>query len=217
MIFEDRHHAGKELVKALKPYNKAPNTLVLGLPRGGVVVAYEVADALKLPLDIICPRKVGAPYNSELALGAVTHTGEGFYNEELILELGVSQKYLQSEIENQKKISAQRMKLYRANRPPLNLEGLNVLLVDDGLATGATMKAAIISAKAQNAAKVIAAIPVGPPHTLDEISTMADEVVCLSAPTHFYAVGQFYNNFVGTEDEEVLDLLSKIPYKPNTR
>lgn len=216
MIYEDRRHAGRLLAEALRKYAGKPNTIVLGLPRGGVAVAYEVAATLKLPLDIVCPRKVGAPSNPELAIGAVTETGEGYFNDEMIEMLGVPDSYIQAEVAKEKARAAQRLKIYRQNRPPLNLEGMTVLLIDDGLATGATMKAAIQSVKAQDAAHVIAAVPVGPMHTVQEIAPEVDDIICPATPAYFMAVGQFYDNFDATEDEEVIELLSKMPLKPST-
>ncbi len=210
MIFSDRHEAGLKLAEALKKYANTPQTVVLGLPRGGVVVAYEVAKKLNLPLDIICPRKVGAPFNKELALGAVTDSGTGYFNEEIIDSLGVDQEYLQSEIEKEKLVSAQRMRLYRGSKLPLSLENKTIILVDDGIATGATMKAAIQATKDLGAIKTVVAVPIGPAHTISELFDLADDVVCLGTPTHFMAVGQFYDDFSATEDEEVVTLLQSL-------
>lgn len=207
MIFQDRSDAGKKLLPHLLQYEKAPNTIVIALPRGGVVTAYEVAQGLHLPLDIVCPRKIGAPYNPELALGAVTHTGAHFFNEDIIRQLEVSKAYLTQEIEKEKQVSLKRQLLYRKNKPPLDIHGKTVILVDDGLATGATMKAAIQWVKEQKAKKVVVAIPVAPPDTLKEVELLVDEVVCLYAPTFFSAVGQFYEDFRQTTDEEVMALL----------
>lgn len=210
MLFKDRSDAGKQLAAALLEYANQKNAIVIGLPRGGVVVAAEVAAKLNLPLDVICPRKVGAPFNPELALGAVTETGAGFFNEDLIKELQIPQNYLKVEIEKQKNIAEQRLLMYRKELPPLNLNGKIVLLVDDGLATGATMKAAIQFVKMQNAKKIIVAVPVSPQERLQEMKKLVDEVVFLSAPYLFQAVGQFYEDFNQTSDEEVVDLLRSL-------
>lgn len=210
MIFADRHDAGAKLAEALKKYSRIPQSIILGLPRGGVVVAFEVAKALTLPLDIICPRKVGSPYNKELALGAVTDSGTGYFNEEIIESLDIDQEYLQSEIEKEKRVSAQRMRLYRGSKPPINLENKTVILVDDGIATGATMKAAIQATKDLGAIKTVVAVPIGPAHTISELFDLADDVVCLSTPSHFMAVGQFYEDFSPTEDEEVITLMHSL-------
>jgi len=207
MMFLDRQEAGSLLAPHLIKYKNSPETLVIGLPRGGIICAAEVAKFLNLPLDVITPRKVGSPYNPELALGAVTHTGDGYFNLDIISQLGVSESFLKQEIEKEKAISLARQKLYRKNKPPLDVRGKTIILVDDGLATGATMKAAIQSMKSQGAKKIIAAIPVSPPDTLEEIRAMCQEVVCLDAPAYFQAVGQFYSNFQQTSDEEVIQLL----------
>lgn len=207
MIFQNRQDAGKKLLSLLLQYKDTPNAVVIALPRGGVVTAHEIAQGLHLPLDIVCPRKIGAPYNPELALGAVTHTGAHFFNEDIIMQLGVSKAYLAQEIENEKEISLKRQLLYRKNRPPVYVQGKIVILVDDGLATGATMKAAIQWVKEQKAKKVVVAVPVAPPDTLQEVKLLVDEVFCLYAPTFFSAVGQFYEDFRQTTDEEVMELL----------
>lgn len=208
MIFRDRKDGGEQLAQELLKYRNLPEVVVLGLPRGGVVTAFEVAKALHLPLDIICPRKIGAPFNPELAIGAITETGEGVFHYDLISRLGVSERYIQQEVEKEKKQAQRRLTLFRKNRPKINLEGKTVILVDDGLATGATMQAAIKSAKAEGAAKVVVAIPVAPPDTYDKIQEMVDEIIALSTPSFFQAVGQFYEDFSQTEDEEVVELLN---------
>lgn len=210
MIFADRHDAGQQLGNSLLKYSNLPHTLVLALPRGGVVIGHEIAKILNLPLDIICPRKVGAPYNKEIALGAVTDTGTGYFNQEIIAASHVDPEYLASEIAKEKLVSAKRMRLYRGNKPPLNLENKTVIIADDGIATGATMKAAIQSCKDMGAIKIIVAIPVGPPSTISEIFDLADDVICLQTPTFFMAVGQFYDEFEATEDDEVISLLQPL-------
>ena len=212
-MFIDRQDAGKNLAPLLAKYRGQKNLLVIGLPRGGVVLANEVATYLQAPLDVICPRKVGAPHNPELALGAVTETGAGYFNDDLIRHLGVSQKYLELECAKEQERSKQRLALFRKGLAPLNLQGKTVILVDDGLATGATMKAAIMSARAQKAAKIVVAVPVAPPDTAHEIKAMCDEFVCIDTPWLFQAVGQFYHDFGQTEDEEVVAILEKFHEK----
>jgi len=207
MIFENRAHAAKELAKKLKQYTSLENAIVLGLPRGGVVTGYEIAKELHLPLDMISLRKIGAPFNKELAIGAISEKGVGFFNHPLIAKLNVSKEYIAHEVEKEKKTAKDRLILYRKNRPPLDLKGKTVLLVDDGLATGATMKAAIQSVKAEGSHAIIVAIPVAPPDTLEEVQELAEKVICLYAPTYFSAVGQFYEEFKPTSDEEVIHLL----------
>lgn len=206
MYFRDRASAGKQLAVRLQHYRKKLDTIVLGLPRGGVVTAAEVAKALELPLDITCPRKIGAPHQEELAIGAVTETGEGIFNEDLIASLGVSQAYLKQQIEVQKKEAQRRLKAYRKNRPPRDLKGKTVIIVDDGLATGATMKAAIRSVQGEGVIYTVMAVPVAPSDTFNEISGMVEEAVALEISSSFYAVGQFYQDFSAIEDEEVIAL-----------
>lgn len=208
-MFRDRREAGQKLVGLLKKYSKDPQTVVIGLPRGGVVTAYEVAQGLQVPLDVVFPRKIGAPYQPELAIGAVTETGEGVFNEDIIAQLNIPEKYIHQEKEKEKLVAQRRLQLYRKNRPKINLEGKTVILVDDGLATGATMKAAIQSVRAEGAGRIVVAVPVSPQDTLEEIKEEVDEVVALQAPSLFYAVGQFYEDFSPTEDDEVIQLLQK--------
>src|ERR1700733_8571654 len=169
MIFPNRLEAGKKLVPLLDKYQRHPDTVVIGLPRGGVVTAFAVAEGLHLPLDVVFPRKVGAPFNPELAIGAVTETGEGFFNEDLILSIGVPQSYITNEIDKEKAVAQKRLETYRKVARKIPLQGKTVILVDDGLATGATMKAAIQSVKAEDAAFIVVAVPVTPPETFEEI------------------------------------------------
>jgi putative phosphoribosyl transferase len=208
VIFKDRQAAGQQLAPLLEKYKKIPNGIIIGLPRGGVVVAAEIAKALELPLDVVSPRKIGAPNNPELALGAITHTGVGYFNQDIIFALGVSEKFIAGEIEQEKRVATARQKMYRKNRPPLEVKDKVCILVDDGLATGATMKACIQWVKEEKASRIIVAIPVSPPDTLEEIRAMCDEVICISAPPFFQAVGQFYEDFRQTSDEEVIELLA---------
>lgn len=206
-MFKDRKDAGKKLAEKLLSYKDSPNTIVLGLPRGGVITAFEVANKLHLPLDVICPRKIGAPFNPELAIGAITETGEGFFNEALIRECHISQEYIQKKVAEEKAQAEHRLKVFRKNREKRSVEGKVVILIDDGLATGATMKAAISTMQAEGALKMIVAIPVAPEDTLNEIETLVDEVICLDTPLFFAAIGQFYEDFSQIEDEEVIELL----------
>lgn len=210
MRFHDRKDAGKKLVPLLKKYANDPHAIVIGLPRGGVVTAFEVASGLHLPLDIICPRKIGAPFNPELAVGATTETGEAIFNEELLAQLDISEDYISRQIEKEKLVAQRRLEIYRKGRPPLDLEDKTVILVDDGLATGATMKAAIKSVRAGGASIVVVAVPVSPPDTFQEIEGMVDEAVAIDTPAFFAAVGQFYDRFDQTEDEEVIALLNPV-------
>lgn len=208
MIFLDRHDAGKKLAAALRGHIEEQNTLVIGLPRGGVIVAFEVANALKLPLDIICPRKIGAPFNEEFAIGAVTHTGEGFFNEDAIRSLQIPRKYIAEEIEKKKQESRHYYRLFKKEAPLPDVKGKCVLLVDDGIATGATMKAAISWAQKNGAKKIQVAVPTAPFETIQELDSLVDEVICLTSPLPFYAVGQVYSHFDQTSNDEVIACLS---------
>jgi len=204
--FSDRVDAGKRLGSALNDVVKK-GTIVLAIPRGGVVVGYEISHMLGLQLDVIIPHKIGAPDNPELAIGAVTEDGTAILDDNLITYLSVTQDYIQMESARQRKEIQRRLSLYRQNAPPPHLKGRSVVVVDDGIATGSTMKAALASVKKQGAAKVIVAIPVGPPSTINELQSQADNVVCLFMPEYFQAIGQFYSDFSQTSDEEVIELL----------
>lgn len=209
MNFLDRQDAGRKLAAALKEYISASDAVVIALPRGGVVVGYEIASSLSLPLDIVCPRKIAAPFNPEFAIGAITETGEGVLSENLILELNISKDYIDREIEKEKKEAKRRLDRYREGKPQRNLEGKKVILVDDGLATGSTMLAAVKTLKAERVKKIILAIPVAPADTLLKFEKQVDQIICLSIPSSFYAIGQFYDFFDQISDEEVIQLLKK--------
>ncbi len=207
-FFVDRIDAGKRLASALKGFS-GKHGIVLAIPRGGVVVGYVIARALNLPLDVIIPRKIGAPDNPELAIGAVAEDGTTILDENLITYLGVSREYIKQETERQKREIERRLKVYRQDTSYPNLKGLDVIVVDDGIATGSTMKAALASVKNRGAASVTVAVPVGPPSTIEELNEMADRVVCLYTPEYFQAIGQFFSDFSQTEDEEVIKLLKE--------
>lgn len=209
MFFHDRTQAGEMLAADLQGYKNAKDTVVLGLPRGGVVTAAVVASALHLPLDITCPRKIGAPFNPEFAIGAVTETGSAIFNRDVISRLGIPEEYLKHEVVKETKNAQQRLSVFRRKMGKRVLEDKTVILIDDGLATGSTMEAAIESVKNEGASRVVVAVPVSPPDTLDKMRTLADEVVCLFAPSNFYAVGQFYERFDQVEDDEVLEILER--------
>jgi putative phosphoribosyl transferase len=210
--FSDRVEAGKRLASALTDF-AGKNGIVLAIPRGGVVVGYEIAKALSLPLDIIIPRKIGAPDNPELAIGAMTEDGTIILDDNLITYIGVQRDYIKAESERQKHEIERRLKLYRQNEPYPSLKGLDVVIVDDGIATGSTMKAALASVKNRGASTVTVAVPVGPPSTIKELKKQADRVVCLYAPEYFQAIGQFYTDFNQTTDEEVIQLLKQSKQK----
>ena len=208
MFFKDRKDAGEELSKKLLKYKDQKNTLIIALPRGGVVVGERIAELLNLPLDIVAPRKIGAPDNKELAIGAICDDVFVLKNE-LILELAVDDDYIKKTIEEEKKESQRRMQVYRAGRPPLALKDKIIIIVDDGIATGATMEASLKYVQKQKPKKIILAVPVAPKNSIEYFQKMADEVICLYIPYDFMAIGQFYENFLQTSDNEVLSLMKK--------
>lgn len=206
--FADRVEAGKRLASELGDFI-GKTAIVLAIPRGGVVVGYEIAKALNLPLDVIIPHKIGAPDNPELAIGAMTEDGTIILDKELTTYLSVPQDYIKEESERQKSEIERRLKFYRQNAPYPNLRGLDVIIVDDGIATGSTMKAALASVKNRGAKTVTVAVPVGPPSTIKELMKQADRVVCIYTPEFFQAIGQFYEDFGQTTDQEVIQLLKQ--------
>ena len=210
MIFKDRQEAGRRLISKLQKYKSKAGVIVLGLPRGGVVVAFEIAQGLNLPLDLIVTRKIGAPDSPEFAIGAITEKGESVFDETTISIYGINQKYIDEEIKKEKKEAERRLKVYRGNRPLLNLQGKTAILVDDGVATGLTLRAAIRSVKTKNAKQIIVAVPVIAQDSLEKIKNEVDEIIYLDSPLYFSAVGSFYESFIQTEDEEVVELMNKI-------
>ncbi|MCW3998860.1 MAG: phosphoribosyltransferase [Candidatus Bathyarchaeota archaeon] len=210
--FSDRVDAGKRLAAALEGFSRGG--VVLAIPRGGVVVGYEIAKALGLPLDIIIPHKLGAPDNPELAIGAIAEDGTAIIDDDLVTYMGVTEEYIAEESERQKQEIRRRLELYRQTRAEPNLTGRDVIVVDDGIATGSTMKAALASVKNRGAASVTVAVPVGPPSTIQELKQLADRVVCLYTPEYFQAIGQFYRDFNQTSDEEVIGLLKDGNQRP---
>jgi predicted phosphoribosyltransferase len=204
MVFTDRRDAGRRLAAALAHLrDRRPH--VLAIPRGGVVVGREVAGLLRAPLEVIIPRKLRAPLNAELAIGAVAEDGAVFVDEGLAR--GVDQAYLDQEITAQRTEIERRVRVYRGGRSLPRLDGLTAIVVDDGIATGATMIAALRAARGLGPARLVAAVPVAPPDGVARLAREADEVVCLAAPQAFYAVGQFFEDFTQVEDEEVIALL----------
>jgi len=216
MHFRDRREAGQLLAEKLDFLKGKKDVIVLGIPRGGVVVAYEVAQALGVPLDVYITRKIGAPHNPELAIGAVASDGGIVLDHDLIRQLGVPENYVEKETERQRQEIERRAREYRGDRPPLELAGKTVIVIDDGVATGATTMATLRALKKQKPQELILAIPVGPPETVKELSKEADQVVCLSTPRLFWAVGAFYTVFDQTPDEEVKRLLGASPSREAT-
>lgn len=209
MVFKDRVDAGKLLAQQLLEYKDKPEVIVLGLPRGGVVTAFEIAKILDVPLDIVVPRKIGAPLNPELAVAAIAEDGSIIINDQLMNNLGLQLDDLQDLITTEKQEAARRMKLYRIGRPPLELAGKTVILVDDGIATGATMRAAISSVRSRGAKSIVVAVPVAPPDAIEEIRSEVEDLVCLFMTENFLGIGDFYDEFSQTKDQEVIDLMAK--------
>lgn len=205
-MFSDRQHAGEVLARAVLDL-KGGDVIVLAIPRGGVVVASVVARALGAPLDVIVTRKIGAPGEPEYALGAVTQDGEVIIDEDAVRMLQVSRDYLDREAANQAEEVRDRMRRFRGERPYPSLKGKTVVIVDDGIATGNTVLAALRSVKRQGPRSVVVAVPVGPTETIVRLSEEADRVVCLETPEPFFAIGEFYSEFGQVEDEEVRRIL----------
>ena len=207
--FRDRTDAGKRLAEALGAYMSRPNVLVLGLPRGGVPVAAEVAKKLNVPLDILVVRKLGVPFHRELGMGAIATGGVRILNDEVVDALGISADAIETVAREEQRELERREKAYRGDVPAPKLEGKTVILVDDGIATGSTMLAAIKAVRQLKAARVVVAVPTVAASTCNKMREVADDVVALLAPEEFYAVGQWYENFGQTTDDEVRDLLAR--------
>ncbi len=205
-LFEDRREAGKRLAAELGGYI-GRDGLVLALPRGGVVVGYEVATALGLPLEVFVSRKLGAPDNPELAIGAIAEIDGLWVDRETLKLLGVPEEYVRQEAERQKQEIGRRIRLYREGHPMPSLEGKTAIVVDDGVATGYTMLAALRGVRLAGPSELVAAVPVAPQETLWRISEEADKVVCLATPEPFYAVGLHYERFEQLSDQDVVEYL----------
>ena len=209
MIYKDRKDAGLQLASRLTKYKDREDVLVLALPRGGVVIGYEVAKALNCLLDIIIIRKIGFPGQSELAIGAVSETGTVVLNEDIISTYTVSKEYIEEEISRQKKEISRRITLYRSGKGIPPIDGKIIILVDDGVATGATIKAAISTLKKEKIVRLVAALPVSSKEAEEEIKKTVDEWVCPKTPVDFAAVGNYYQDFIQVSDEEVVELLKQ--------
>jgi putative phosphoribosyl transferase len=208
MIFRDRRQAGQQLARSLRRYAKRPDVIVLALPRGGVPVAYEVARELEVPLDVFLVRKLGVPGQPELAMGAIASGGVRVLDGDLVRRCGVSRAEIDEVQARELEELMRRERAYRGRRPAPEVAGRTVILVDDGVATGSSLKAAIAALRRRVPAAIVAAVPVAPASTARELSSLADEVVCVDQPEPFYAVGNFYDDFSPTEDEEVRELLA---------
>lgn len=207
--FYDRKEAGQVLAEHLKAYAGRKDVIVLGLPRGGVPVAWEVASALTLPLDIFIVRKLGMPGHDELAMGAIATGGVIVYNNDIIQNLHIDQNTIHQVMQVEQKELQRRELGYRQNRPPLNVDGKTVILVDDGMATGASVRAAIQGLRLQHPASIVVAVPVAANTVCEELIDLCDQLVCPLRPVHFNSVGAWYRVFGQTSDEEVTTLLAK--------
>jgi putative phosphoribosyl transferase len=208
MRFTDRHDAGRRLAVALEQL-RGSDVVVVGLPRGGVPVAFEIARVLEAPLDVIVVRKLGVPFQPELGMGAIGEGGTRVVNDAVLHMAGVSDAELAAVEASERVELERRVRRFRDDRPPLPLAGRTVVIVDDGIATGSTARAACQVARAQGASRVVLAVPVAPPESVAELRGEADEVVCLEMPARFFGVGQFYANFTQTSDDEVVALLEE--------
>jgi predicted phosphoribosyltransferase len=216
-LFRDRRDAGRRLADKLAAYVNRPDVIVLALPRGGVPVAYEVARRLVAPMDVFVVRKLGVPGYEELAMGAVATGGVRVLNDQLVEHLGIPDQMIDAVASRERQELARRERLYRGSRPPPDVRGRTVILVDDGLATGATMFAAIEALRNQNPARIVVAVPTASPDTCEEMKQKADEVICAITPEPFHAVGRWYRDFSQTTDEEVAALLAQQSAPENSK
>ena len=207
--FTNRRDAGQALARHLRAYALKPDAVVLALPRGGVPVAYEIARELDLPLDLFIVRKLGVPRYEELAMGAIASGGARVLNDEVIHRLNISEEEIDAVAAREQLELERREREYRGEIPPLDVSGKTVILVDDGLATGSTMRAAIQALRQKNAGQIVVAVPVGAPDSCAKISAEADHVVCAVQPEDFQAVGAWYEDFSQTTDAEVVELLAE--------
>jgi len=208
MVFLNRREAGEKLSQVLEKY-KSDDLVVIGIPRGGVVVAAQVAKALQTSLDVIIPRKIGAPHNPEVAIGAVTQDGTVIKDEAVVQILGISDAQIRDLASHVEQEISRRVSTYRGGRSGVEMRNKTVILVDDGIATGYTIKAALQSVRRSEANRLVLAVPVAPAEILMELNKLVDDFVCLHRPELFYAVGQFYRDFDQTTDEEVIQLLAE--------
>jgi predicted phosphoribosyltransferase len=207
--FQDRRDAGRKLAQKLSAYAGRPDVLILALPRGGVPVAYEVARALTVPLDIFIVRKLGLPGREELAIGAIASGGVRVLNNDIIRMLGIPEEVINFVAKRELQELQRREKLYRGDRSSPELRDRTVILIDDGLATGASMRAAVTRLRTQHAARIVVAVPAAAQETCDALRTEVDEIVCAITPEPFYGVGRWYKDFSQVTDEEVRILLQE--------
>jgi predicted phosphoribosyltransferase len=209
MRFKDRSEAGRLLAGALNHYRDRPDAMVLALPRGGVPVGYEIASILNLPLDVFIVRKLGVPGEEELAMGAIASGNVRALNQSVIEQLNIPESVIDTVANREAHEVERRERLYRGDKPPVDVSNRIVILVDDGLATGSTMKAAVAALRRQHPAKIIVAVPTAPPDACDELRPNADEVICAVTPEPFFSVGLWYEHFEQTSDAEVSELLRR--------
>src|SRR5213078_4800375 len=209
MLFQDRTDAGRQLAARLTAYADRPDVFVLALPRGGVPVAYEVAKALHAPLDVFLVRKLGVPGHEELAMGAISTGGVRVLNDNVVGYLDIPDYVIDEVADIELRELERRERAYRGDRPEPEVRGKTVILVDDGLATGSTMRAAAAALRQQNPARIVVAVPVSAPQTCDEYRMGVDEIICAKTPEPFLGVGRWYEDFSQTTDEEVRELLAK--------
>lgn len=207
--FVDRIEAGQALAKRLSHLAGVPNLIILALPRGGLPIGFEVAKALQAPLNIFLVRKLGAPMHKEFAIGALAENGLRFINQQAVHQLGISETAIEQITAQEQQEIQRRTQLYRGNNPPPEIKGRTVVIVDDGLATGATMKVAIQALRNQHPQKIVVAVPVGAMDTCAELKQLADEFVCLATPVPFHAVGLWYQSFPQLSDADVISLLEQ--------
>jgi len=215
--FRDRTEAGRMLAETLREYAGRKDVVVLALPRGGVPVGYEVAKALNAPLDVFVVRKLGLPGQEELAMGAIASGGARVLNRELISALGIPDEVVEQVTQDEQRELERREREYRDGRPPIDVAGRTVILVDDGLATGSSMRVAVLALKQKQPAQIVVAVPVAPRESCAEMESVADKVVCAVTPEPFWGVGQWYEDFSQTSDEEVRDLLRRAASFPAHR
>ena len=208
-FFNDRTDAGKRLAERLSKYANREDVLILALPRGGVPVAFEVAKELNVRMDVFIVRKLGVPGNEELAMGAIASGNIRTLNEDVIRSFRIPQKLIDEATANETRELERRERIYRGNRPAPKISGSTVILIDDGLATGATMRAAVAAVKSKNPNKVIVAVPVAAPDTCSAFGYEVDEIICVATPEPFYGVGAWYEDFSQTTDKEVIELLDR--------
>ncbi|MGN6724672.1 MAG: phosphoribosyltransferase [Tepidisphaeraceae bacterium] len=213
-LYTDRHQAGRSLAAELLHYRQQRDVVVLGLPRGGVPVAFEVARALAAPLDILIVRKLGVPWQTELAMGAIASGNVRVLNERTIDDLSIDAGTVDAVAARERHELERRERAYRQGRHAVDLQGKTVILVDDGLATGASMRAAVIAVRHQSPVKVVVAVPVGAAEACEQLSELADDVVCPYRPEPFFAIGRFYDDFAQTTDADVEALLEQAARKP---